>query len=86
MHNFFTNAKNVFKACLNESNESINTYKSWGKSLQKFNVFLLPSKNWLTTICDSYLDLGICWTFLTQGWHLAIVHVENYWLNCEEFG
>ena len=40
MYNFFTNAKNIFTACLNESNESINTYKTLGKVSKSVVLFL----------------------------------------------
>ena len=41
------------------------THKVKGKVSKKLNfnfpyLLLLPSKTSLTTICDSYLDLGIC--------------------------
>ena len=66
MHNFFTNAKNVFTACLNESNEPINTYKI-------FMFLLLPTKTSMTTVCDDTLDyctLRRNFDRWVAGWHV----------------
>ena len=78
MHNFFTNAKNVFKACLNESNESINTYKSEGKDPQKLEILFLHFDFFSFPLVTDYCIVMTKWTtalfenfdMWVAGWHV----------------